>query len=36
MHSRKKNLTYDDIINELIDSYQESNWSHFGAAAGGG
>jgi DNA-directed RNA polymerase delta subunit len=36
MHDRKRDLNYDDLINELIDTYQETSWSHFGAAAGGG
>jgi DNA-directed RNA polymerase delta subunit len=36
MHDRNRDLNYDDVINELIDSYQETNWSHFGAGAGGG
>jgi hypothetical protein len=26
----------DDVINELIDIYQENSWTHFGAGAGGG
>lgn len=24
MHTRKRNVNYDDIINELIDVYQDS------------
>jgi len=36
MHDRNRDLNYDDVINELIDSYQENNWTHFGAGAGGG
>jgi hypothetical protein len=36
MHDRNRNINYDEFINELIDSYQETNWSHFGAGAGGG
>jgi DNA-directed RNA polymerase delta subunit len=23
MHTKKRNVSYDDIINELIDAYQE-------------
>jgi hypothetical protein len=36
MHDRNRNINYDEVINELIDSYQETSWSHFGAGAGGG
>jgi hypothetical protein len=36
MHGKRRNVTYDDIINELIDLYQESSWGHLGAASGGG
>lgn len=35
-HSKKRDLTIDDVINELIDAYQESSWTNFGAGAGGG
>ncbi len=23
MHTKKRNITYDDLINELIDAYQD-------------
>ena len=36
MHERRQDVNYDDVINELIDIYQQNNWAHFGAAAGGG
>jgi hypothetical protein len=36
MHVSKRDLTYDDIINELIDVYQEHIWGTIGAEAGGG
>ena len=35
-YSKKRDITIDDVINELIDIYQENNWTHFGAGAGGG
>jgi hypothetical protein len=35
-HLKRKDITLDDVINELIDIYQENNWSQFGAGAGGG
>ena len=35
-HSKKSDITIDDVINELIDTYQENSWTHFGAGAGGG
>jgi predicted CopG family antitoxin len=36
MHFKKRNVSLDDVINELIDIYQENSWNHFGAGAGGG
>jgi DNA-directed RNA polymerase delta subunit len=36
MHEKRRDVNYDDVINELIDTYQQNNWAHFGAAAGGG
>ncbi|MFY9967479.1 MAG: hypothetical protein WBL44_15340 [Nitrososphaeraceae archaeon] len=36
MHVSKRDLTYDDIVNELIDVYQEQSWGTIGAGAGGG
>jgi predicted CopG family antitoxin len=36
MQEKRRDVNYDDVINELIDIYQENNWGHFGAAAGGG
>jgi hypothetical protein len=35
-HSKKSDITIDDVINELIDTYQENSWTHFGAGVGGG
>ena len=35
-HVSKRDLTYDDIVNELIDVYQEQSWGNIGAGAGGG
>jgi len=35
-HYKKCDITIDDVINELIDMYQENSWTHFGAGAGGG
>lgn len=35
-HLKRKDITIDDVINELIDIYQENSWTHFGAGAGGG
>jgi hypothetical protein len=34
--SKTRDMTIDDVINELIDIYQENSWTHFGAGAGGG
>jgi hypothetical protein len=36
MHMSKRDLTYDDLVNELIDIYQEHNWGAIGGGAGGG
>jgi hypothetical protein len=36
MHSTKRDINYDDIINELIDTYQENKWGHIGSDVGGG
>ena len=36
MHSKRRDINYDDIINELIDVYQESRWGHIGSDVGGG
>jgi hypothetical protein len=36
MHYRKKDMNYDDILNELIDVYQESVWGSIGGTVGGG
>ncbi|MGC1928896.1 MAG: hypothetical protein WA667_07965 [Candidatus Nitrosopolaris sp.] len=36
MHYRKKDVNYDDILNELIDVYQESVWGSIGGTVGGG
>lgn len=36
MESKKKDMEYDDVINHLIDSFQEITWGHLGAEAAGG
>jgi hypothetical protein len=36
MHSKRRDINYDDIINELIDVYQESIWGHIGSDVAGG
>jgi hypothetical protein len=36
MHSKRRDINYDDILNELIDIYQESRWGHIGSDVGGG
>jgi hypothetical protein len=36
MHISKRDLTYDDLVNDLIDVYQEHNWGAIGGGAGGG
>ena len=36
MHIYKRDLTYDDLVNELIDVYQEYTWGTIGGGAGGG
>lgn len=36
MHMSKRDLTYDDVVNELIDVYQEHYWGDIGGGAGGG
>jgi hypothetical protein len=36
MQCRRKNLNFDDILNELIDVYQESVWGSIGGQIGGG
>jgi hypothetical protein len=36
MHFKKHDVSLDEVLNELIDIYQENNWNHFGAGAGGG
>jgi hypothetical protein len=36
MHSSKRDINYDDTINELIDIYQENKWGHIGSDVGGG
>ena len=27
-HKRKKNIDSDDLLNELIDNFQQNNWDH--------
>ena len=36
MHSRRKDLNFDDLLNELMDVYQESVWGSIGGQIGGG
>lgn len=36
MHISKRDLTYDDLVNELIDVYQEHTWGAIGGGAAGG
>jgi hypothetical protein len=36
MHDKIRNLDYDEVINYLIDCYQEQAWGHLGAEAAGG
>ena len=33
---KKQDLDMDDLLNELIDNYQETIWGIIGANAGGG
>jgi hypothetical protein len=33
---KKQDLDMDDLLNELIDNYQEAIWGTIGANAGGG
>ncbi len=33
---KKQDLDMDDLLNELIDNYQETIWGTIGANAGGG
>jgi predicted CopG family antitoxin len=35
-HLKRKDITLDDLLNELIDIYHDNSWSQFGAGAGGG
>ena len=36
MHFKRSDINYDDIINELIDVYQESKGGHIGSDVAGG
>ena len=36
IHSTRRDVNIDDVINELIDAYQEYNWGHIGSDVGGG
>jgi predicted CopG family antitoxin len=37
MDHRRCDLSYDDLVNELIDSYRENSWdTNIGIGAGGG
>ena len=33
---KKQDLDMNDLLNELIDNYQETIWGTIGASAGGG
>lgn len=33
---KQQDLDMNDLLNELIDNYQESHWGAIGAGAGGG
>ena len=33
---KKQDLDMNDLLNDLIDNYQESQWGTLGASAGGG
>ena len=34
MDKRKKNMDSDDLLNELIDYYEQNNWDQFMVAGG--
>ena len=34
MEKRKKNIDTDDLLNELIDNYEQNNWDQFMVAGG--
>jgi hypothetical protein len=34
--AKKQDLDINDLLNDLIDNYQESQWGTLGAGAGGG
>jgi hypothetical protein len=34
MEKRERNMDYDDLLNELIDNYQQNNWDQFMVAGG--
>lgn len=36
MRDNRKALDYDEVINYLIDCYQETTWGHLGAESAGG
>jgi hypothetical protein len=36
MHLSKRDITYDDLVNQLIDVYQEHNWGAIGGGGAGG
>jgi hypothetical protein len=36
MHFKRRDINYDDMINELIDVYQESKGGHIGSDVAGG
>jgi hypothetical protein len=36
VRDNRKALDYDEVINYLIDCYQETTWGHLGAESAGG
>jgi hypothetical protein len=34
--TKRQDLDINDLLNDLIDNYQESQWGTLGAGAGGG
>ena len=36
MHFKRRDINYDDMINELIDVYQESKGGHIGSDVASG
>ena len=34
MEKRRKNMDTDDLLNELIDNYEQNNWDQFMVSGG--